>query len=91
MEIVPLEDNLLVEARVKPRDIAFLRPGQETLVKITAYDFSIYGGFPGEAGKHQRRLDYRRKKGRELLPRACADQQRDARSATASPWRSFPA
>ena len=39
LEIVPLEDNLLVEARVKPRDIAFLRPGQETLVKITAYDF----------------------------------------------------
>lgn len=45
MEIVPLEDNLLVEARVKPRDIAFLRPGQDALVKITAYDFSIYGGF----------------------------------------------
>ena len=48
LEIVPLEDNLLVEARVKPRDIAFLRPGQETLVKITAYDFSIYGGFPAK-------------------------------------------
>lgn len=48
MEIVPLEDNLLVEARVKPRDIAFLRPGQEALVKITAYDFSIYGGFPAK-------------------------------------------
>jgi len=48
LEIVPLEDNLLVEARVKPRDIAFLRPGQETLVKLTAYDFSIYGGFPAK-------------------------------------------
>ena len=48
LEIVPLEDNLLIEARVKPRDIAFLRPGQETLVKITAYDFSIYGGFPAK-------------------------------------------
>jgi adhesin transport system membrane fusion protein len=46
LELVPLEDNLLVEARVKPRDIAYLRPGQEALVKITAYDFSIYGGFP---------------------------------------------
>jgi adhesin transport system membrane fusion protein len=46
MEIVPLEDNLLIEARVKPKDIAFLRPGQEALVKISAYDFSIYGGFP---------------------------------------------
>ena len=48
LEIVPLEDNLLVEARVKPRDIAFLRPGQEAMVKITAYDFSIYGGFPAK-------------------------------------------
>lgn len=48
LEIVPLEDTLLVEARVKPRDIAFLRPGQEALVKITAYDFSIYGGFPAK-------------------------------------------
>lgn len=48
MEIVPLEDTLLVEAKVKPRDIAFLRPGQDALVKITAYDFSIYGGFPAK-------------------------------------------
>jgi len=48
LDIVPLEDNLLVEARVKPRDIAFIRPGQEALVKITAYDFSIYGGFPAK-------------------------------------------
>jgi len=48
LEIVPLEDSLLVEARVKPRDIAFLRPGQDALVKITAYDFSIYGGFPAK-------------------------------------------
>ncbi|MBI4204761.1 MAG: HlyD family type I secretion periplasmic adaptor subunit [Betaproteobacteria bacterium] len=48
LEIVPLEDNLLVEARVKPRDIAYLRPGQDALVKITAYDFSIYGGFPAK-------------------------------------------
>jgi membrane fusion protein, adhesin transport system len=48
LELVPLEDNLLVEAKVKPRDIAYLRPGQESLVKITAYDFSIYGGFPAK-------------------------------------------
>ncbi|OGA17865.1 MAG: hemolysin secretion protein D [Betaproteobacteria bacterium RIFCSPLOWO2_02_FULL_66_14] len=48
LDIVPLEDNLLVEARIKPRDIAFIRPGQEALVKITAYDFSIYGGFPAK-------------------------------------------
>ena len=48
LEIVPLEDNLLIEAKVMPRDIAYLRPGQEALVKITAYDFSIYGGFPAK-------------------------------------------
>ncbi|MDB5799258.1 MAG: HlyD family type secretion periplasmic adaptor subunit [Rhodocyclales bacterium] len=42
--IVPSDDALLLEARVAPRDIAFLRPGQTALVKFTAYDFSIYGG-----------------------------------------------
>ena len=44
VEIVPLEDTLLIEAKIKPRDIAFLRPGQEATVKFTAYDFTIYGG-----------------------------------------------
>jgi adhesin transport system membrane fusion protein len=44
MEIVPSEDELLVEARVKPSDIAFVHIGQTAMVKITAYDFSIYGG-----------------------------------------------
>lgn len=44
IHIVPLEDTLLVEARVRPSDIAFLHPGQRAVVKITAYDFSIYGG-----------------------------------------------
>ena len=44
MEIVPLDDTLLVEAQVRPADIAFLRPGQEATIKIAAYDFSIYGG-----------------------------------------------
>lgn len=48
MEIVPLDDQLLIEARVSPRDIAFIRPGQEAKVKITAYDYSIYGGLEGE-------------------------------------------
>ena len=48
VEVVPLEDNLLLEARVQPRDIAFLRPGQKTVVKFTAYDFSIYGGLEGK-------------------------------------------
>jgi adhesin transport system membrane fusion protein len=47
IEIVPLEDALLLEAKVQPRDIAFLRPGQPVMVKFTAYDFSIYGGLDG--------------------------------------------
>ncbi len=44
LEIVPLEDQLLIEAKIRPADIAFLRPGQQAMVKLTAYDFSIYGG-----------------------------------------------
>lgn len=48
IEIVPMDDQLLIEARIKPSDIAFLYPGQEAIVKITAYDFSIYGGLKGE-------------------------------------------
>lgn len=44
VEIVPMDSQLLVEAQVRPQDIAFLRPGQPAMVKITAYDFSIYGG-----------------------------------------------
>ncbi len=48
VEIVPQEDTLLVEAKIRPSDIAFVHPGQPALVKITAYDFSIYGGLDGE-------------------------------------------
>lgn len=44
VEIVPLDDALVLEARVLPKDIAFIRPGQSATVKFTAYDFSIYGG-----------------------------------------------
>lgn len=47
MEIVPLDDTLLVEARVRPADIAFLSPGQKAITKLTAYDFAIYGGLAG--------------------------------------------
>lgn len=47
MTIVPLNDQLLIEARVSPRDIAFIHPGQDALVKITAYDYSVYGGLDG--------------------------------------------
>ena len=44
LEIVPLEDNLLIEARIRPQDVAFLHPGQNAMVKFSAYDFTIYGG-----------------------------------------------
>jgi adhesin transport system membrane fusion protein len=48
MEVVPTNDQLLVEARIKPADIAFIHAEQQAMVKITAYDFSIYGGLKGE-------------------------------------------
>ncbi len=48
MEIVPLDDTLLVEARVRPADIAFLHPNQKARVKFSAYDFSVYGGLAGK-------------------------------------------
>ena len=47
MEIVPAGDKLLVESRVRPSDIAFIKVGDKALVKVTAYDFSIYGGLDG--------------------------------------------
>lgn len=47
MEIVPLEDQLLIETRINPRDIAYIRPGLPATVKITAYDSSIYGNLDG--------------------------------------------
>jgi membrane fusion protein, adhesin transport system len=47
MDIVPVEDQLLVEAKVRPQDIAFIHPGQRAMVKVTAYDFSIFGGLDG--------------------------------------------
>lgn len=48
MVIVPLDEQLLIEARISPRDIAYIYPGQRALVKITAYDYSMYGGLEGE-------------------------------------------
>jgi adhesin transport system membrane fusion protein len=47
-EVVPLDDTLLVEARIRPQDIAFLHPGQEAVIKFTAYDYTIYGGLKGK-------------------------------------------
>jgi len=48
VDIVPTEDALVVEARIAPQDIAFLRPGLPANIKLTAYDFSIYGGLDAE-------------------------------------------
>lgn len=48
IKIVPKDDQLIVEARVKPSDRAFIYPGQQAVIKLTAYDFSIYGGLKGE-------------------------------------------
>ena len=48
LEIVPLNDTLLVNAKVRPVDIAFIRPGQRASVKLSAYDFAIYGGLEAE-------------------------------------------
>ncbi|QQO20292.1 HlyD family type I secretion periplasmic adaptor subunit [Bradyrhizobium diazoefficiens] len=48
MDIVPLDDTLLVESKVRPQDIAFIRPGQDAVVKISAYDSSVYGHLDGK-------------------------------------------
>ena len=48
VEIVPTEDKLMVEAKIKPRDIGFIYPGLPAVVKITAYDFARYGGLTGK-------------------------------------------
>jgi membrane fusion protein, adhesin transport system len=48
MDIVPLDDTLLVEGRIKPQDIAFVRPNHEAVVKLTAYDSSVYGSLHGK-------------------------------------------
>nr|WP_232799217.1 HlyD family type I secretion periplasmic adaptor subunit [Proteus vulgaris] len=47
MDIVPLEDTLIIEAKISPKDIAFIHPGQQAKIKITAYDYAIYGGLEG--------------------------------------------
>ena len=48
VEIVPLEDTLLVEGRIRPQDIAFIRAGQDAVVKVTAYDSQVYGSLKGK-------------------------------------------
>lgn len=48
LEIVPLDDKLLVEAYIRPQDVAFMHPGLDAVVKISAYDYAIYGGLNGK-------------------------------------------
>jgi adhesin transport system membrane fusion protein len=48
MQVVPLGDTLLVEARVSPKDIAFIKVNDRANVKVTAYDFAVYGGLSGK-------------------------------------------
>ena len=48
MEIVPLDDELVIEARIKPSDIAFITEGQKAVVRLSSYDFSIYGAMDGK-------------------------------------------
>ena len=47
-EVVQLDDTILVEAKIRPQDIAFLHPGQEAMIKFTTYDYTIYGGLKGK-------------------------------------------
>ena len=51
MEIVPADDTLLIEANVRPADIAFIAPAQSAKVKFTAYDYTVYGGLDGKVEK----------------------------------------
>lgn len=48
LEIVPLDDSLIVQAYISPKDVAFIRTGQPALIKVSAYDYSIYGGLKGK-------------------------------------------
>lgn len=48
VEIVPIDDNLLIESRIRPQDVAFIRPGQKASVKLSAYDYLVYGALEGE-------------------------------------------
>ncbi|WP_148862812.1 HlyD family efflux transporter periplasmic adaptor subunit [Marinobacter fonticola] len=51
LDIIPTDDHLLVETRIKPQDVAFLAPGMRAIVKLTAYDYTLYGALDGEVLK----------------------------------------
>jgi membrane fusion protein, adhesin transport system len=76
VEIVPLDDALVLDARVAPRDIAFIRPDQSAIVKFTAYDFAIYGGLDAKV--------------ENISPDSVVDEKGNAffvvRAPTSPPW-----
>ena len=89
VEIVPIDDTLLIEARIRPQDIAFLRPGQEANVKLTAYDFAIYGALPA-AWSRSARTPSSTNPGR--VTTASASAPTPTTSVLPTPrWRSCPA
>lgn len=47
LDIVPLDDRLVIEAQIQPKDVAFIQPGQEASIKLSAYDYTVYGSLPG--------------------------------------------
>ncbi len=78
--IVPTADTLLIEAKISPRDVAFVRRGQPAIVKITAYDFSIFGGLVGEVTNVSADSIVEKEKGEDLLH--CAGEDRQIRAGT---------
>lgn len=51
VEIVPTANELIIQAKVRPADVAFLTPGQRAVIKLTAYDYAIYGALDGEVAR----------------------------------------
>ncbi len=89
MEIVPLEDTLLVEGRIRPQDIAFIHPGQDAVVKISAYHFERLRLAQGQGRADQRRYDRGREgleggEERDVLPHHGAHRDQPPRHSGAS-------
>ncbi len=78
--IVPTADTLLVEAKISPRDVAFVRRGQPAMVKVTAYDFSIFGGLEGSVENISADSLVEKEKGETYLSRPGEDRRVGARA-----------
>ena len=94
--IVPLDDTLLVEGRIRPQDIAFIRPDQDAVVKITAYDSSVYGSLKGKverisADTIDRREERDRQRAQETFYRVMVRTEKTISAPTETRCRSFPA